>query len=379
MQQSRHLVLVASILTIAAAPPPPAKYDVQIRYKIDVLGKDRVDQYLDMIDFFKRAGFVRSADPPPEDTEAEDHRNPPIGGTIASDRARLLLSQPRVQVLRLLSEGKALPAKDQMVRVHLELSAGFDTERQMLLANQVRTVLREIGFQEGAIYNHQGYTRLVGALPAGQIDTILNDLRKTPKGADQPAPFRSGPPIRVVEVLPDMPILAGRPALPPVPPELDKINAELRPFVIDKAKANEPLRFEILLALSPAANDRSWMQPLRKAAPDHRPGRPRWPTGDRGCAVRRVDGAGRAPEVAALRLPRPPRPLFPVGGQLPEPAPLAADGPVQRRLQGEAAIGLPRCRRGRRLSRLGGTARSFPQGKAAHPRPDTRTQLRADC
>jgi hypothetical protein len=312
MQQSR-LLLLSGVLALvgsphastAAAPPPPAVYDVQIHYHVDGFGKERVYQFLDMTDYFKKAGFARADEP--DEREPEDPRNLPLRGTIASGKARQLLAEPHVRCIRLLPQGAKLPDdKAALVRVHLEMPSRYGAEQQQVLTEQIRRVLSAIGFKEGAVYDHRGYTRLVGAIPVGQIDTILNDLRKQEGGAKLPPPFANGPPIRVVEILPDMPQLPPRPTAPPSPLELDKQSADLRTLVADKMKAEEPLRFEAILALTPDAGDPDWKLPFRAApgvAVEGRLGPVVTVYGPRG----QVAALAARPEIVALRLPRAPR------------------------------------------------------------------------
>jgi hypothetical protein len=330
MQQSRPLTLFAILVVFSltgAAPPPPAVYDAQVHYSITGLGNQRIGQYFALTDYLKKSGFTRTDEP--DETEPEDPRNLPFNGTVPSAKARLLLADPRVQVIRLLPQGKKLADdKAALVRVHLELPTGYGAERQRLLTEQLRKVLKEIGFQEGAVYDHQGNTRLVGALPVGSIDTVLKDLRKHPAAEQLGPPFRSGPPVRVVEVLPDMPLPSPHPVTPLPPPELEKLSPELRQLVADKEKAKEPLRYEVILALTPDAGSRDWLRPFRAAAGETavegRLGQLVTVHGPRGDVV----PLAARPEVAGLRLPRPARPLFPPGDGEAEPAALARSGPV---------------------------------------------------
>jgi hypothetical protein len=348
MQQTRRLVFFAVVAAAlgcgveacrcaGAAPPPPAVYDVQIHYQVHGFGKEQVAQYFALTGFLKNAGFVRAD--VPDQREPEDPRNLPFRGTVPSDKARLLLGDPRVQCIRLMPQGAKLPDdKAALLRVHLELPSNLGTQRQIVLTDQVRRVLNEIGFKEGAVYDHHGYTRLVGALPVGQIDTVLNDLRKQPTGATLPPPFSIGPPIRVVEVLPTMPQLAPRPVSQLPPPELEKLSAELRQLVADKAKANEPLRFETILALTPDPEDREWIRMIRKLAPDvfieGRLGPMVTASGPRGQIV----ALAARPEVAAVRLPRPPRPWF-VDAKPAEGLPAATREAILQQLKGKIAKG----------------------------------------
>jgi hypothetical protein len=343
----RLLLFVIVVLTVTgAAPPPPAVYDVEIRYKIDGFGVQRIAQYYDMTRFFRSLGFKRLGNPSAkeeeliEDEEREDPRNPPLRGMIASANARKLLAERHVQIVKLMPEGAKSPDKDALVRVQLELQGNLGRVQQQQLSGQVRRVLNEIGFKEAAVYDHRDYTRLVGAIPYGQIDVILNDLRKYPKAADEPAPFASVQPIRVVEVMPDVPAPAPRSPPPPLAPELTNVGPELRLLLLDKDKAAEPLRFEIVLALAPNADDRAWMAPIRAVAPsvavEGRIGPIVTAYGPRGQAL----AIAALPDIAAVRLPRPPRPFL-AADKLPEPAPLYVVGKSSFKVSGELPPNYP--------------------------------------
>jgi hypothetical protein len=163
------------------APPPPAKYAVEIRYQIDAFRNERVRQYFEMMQYLKAIGFERDPAYLVPDLEPEDRTANRLSGTIPSARVPQLLQQRHVQTVRLLPEGKKLPAeKDQPVRVHLQLHGGLATDRQQMLCAQVLEVLQALGFRQAEGYDHRGWTRLVGTLPAGQVDVLLNDLRRLP-------------------------------------------------------------------------------------------------------------------------------------------------------------------------------------------------------
>src|ERR1700730_17499184 len=120
-----------------------------------------------------------------------------------------------VLLLPVETKDKELPA-DQAVGVRLELAAGFSPARQKELADQARVLLGLLGFKEAAAYDHRGlggkpFTRLVGTIPAGRLESLLKDLRGQPEGwfaprlalADLPAPLRNVNPILITEVLAD--------------------------------------------------------------------------------------------------------------------------------------------------------------------------------
>ena len=105
------------------APPPPAAYDVQIRYSIVAFRNERLVQYFEMMKYLKEAGFVRDPNEEVPDNEPEDSAATRLNGTIPADRARLLLGQRHVKTVRLSPKGAKFPAdKDAPVRVHLELA-----------------------------------------------------------------------------------------------------------------------------------------------------------------------------------------------------------------------------------------------------------------
>jgi hypothetical protein len=189
--------------TEPAAPPPPAKFDVTIRYSIDAVPAQRVPRFRAMLDYLKKYGFTRDEARAPEDEE-ENRAYTTLVGTVPGDKARALLTQRDVRALRLVPAGTALPAPDAPVRVQLELAAGprivpgrhlYDTatlrqiemdggadlQRQQLFADEVRRVVAKLGFVEAVGYDNRAHTRLLGTIPAGRLDALLNDLRLQPE------------------------------------------------------------------------------------------------------------------------------------------------------------------------------------------------------
>ena len=107
-----HLLIFAIAAPVRGppAPPPPAIYDVQIRYQINAYGNEHIAQYLNMARYFKEAGFVRDPDEVVPGDEAEDQRYDRMTGRIPSDKVPLLLDEPHVRVLQLLPKGVKPPA-----------------------------------------------------------------------------------------------------------------------------------------------------------------------------------------------------------------------------------------------------------------------------
>jgi hypothetical protein len=291
------------------APPPPAAYDVRIRYRIDAFRNEHVAQYAEMMRYLQAHGFRRAADEEVPENEAEDPQATLLHGTVPGRQALELLGERHVKSILLVPEGSKLPQdKDALVRVDLLLAGGFAPDRQRLLHEQAREVLASLNFREGVGYDNRGYTRLVGAIPAGQLDTLLTDLRRVKAGESQPAPFASVWPLRATLALPDMPPPSPRPRPPQVPPELVKLTADLREVVANAGQAAAPRRLEVLLAAAPSDDDRTWRRRLAG------PVTGLVIEGRVGALVTVLLPAARAaelaalPDVVAVRLPRVARP-----------------------------------------------------------------------
>jgi hypothetical protein len=163
-----------------AAPPPPPTYDVQIRYDIVARRNERVAQYLEMMRDLKRAGFVRDPDEFFEENEPENPRANRMRGTVPPDGVPQLLKQRHVRTIRLAPAGSKLPGADELVRVQIDLTAGLPADRQRALNQDARLVLTALGFREATGYDTRQNTRLVGLVPAKNLDALLLDLRRQP-------------------------------------------------------------------------------------------------------------------------------------------------------------------------------------------------------
>ena len=308
------------------APPPPPFYDVQIRYQINAFGNEHIAQYLAMTRYFKDAGFVRDPDEIVPDDEPEDQRDNRMTGRIASDKVRLLLGEPHVRVLQLLPKGIKPPAEaETLVRVDLQLAAGFTPDRQRLLPRQVREAIADLKFREAVGYDTRGDTRLLGAIPVGQLDALLSDVRKRP-AAPKLAPLQSVWPIRVVEVRPDLPTPSGRPATPPIAKGQEKIAPELRELLADAAKAAAPARLEVILARTPLAGELGYTGVLTLAAPglvvEGRLG----PLVTVRTTISQAPALAALPEVTEVRLPFAARPRLETAESVEGWEPLRASG-----------------------------------------------------
>jgi Subtilase family len=186
----RRIVLFVPVIVLLSAlpapaqpltPPPPESYDVLIRYQIEAQRNERVAQYLEMMRDLRRAGFVRDPDEAVDENEPENSRANRLRGVIAPERVLLLLKQRHIRTIALTPSGKKLPGAEELVRVHLDLTAGLPLDRQRLLYQQARDVLTSLGFQEATGYDHRHFSRFVGLIPVKNLDALVSDLRRQPQ------------------------------------------------------------------------------------------------------------------------------------------------------------------------------------------------------
>lgn len=296
-----------------AAPPPPKEYRVQIRYRIRAAGPERIGRYRALLRYLESLGFQREG---ALEDAAEDPDQTRMTGTIASRNALKILMDPHVQAILLLPQGFELPAEgDQPVKVQLRLKAGLPLDRQRLLADEVRSLLRELGFHEATGYDNRGHTRLVGTIPAGNLDLLLEDLRWQGSGwlaprvpvAELPTPLRGTWPLHVVEVTPEPAGLEPAKDVPP-PPEVSgapdpllKIARDLRAL----AAEDQPVRMEVILSATPARDDPSWRRELITAAPGTMIEGRLGPVVSLRASPKQAEAWARLPGVRTVRLPRP--------------------------------------------------------------------------
>ncbi len=276
MKTTRLLVAVVTVgfmasmsgrLAAAAplAPPPPAKYQIILRYDITAARDQHVVQYDAMIEHLKRLGFT--FDPPLEEAPATDREDPSknyLKGVVPSNHLLQILANTSVRTVLALPLGLEYPPKDgdKALRIRLELAGGFNADRERMLAEEVKAVLAFFNFREAPGYDHHGYTgqpfaRLAGTIPAARLEILLKDLRTQPAGwfaprvppQDVPAPMRNVIPIRIIEVLTDTePIAAVAVPQPRSPVFLDKISPELWAILNDKDAVQQTVRVELIFA-----------------------------------------------------------------------------------------------------------------------------------
>jgi hypothetical protein len=363
----RHrLLLLAAVVCSSSphagaaskTPPPPDEYRVKLRYHIPSARDQHVIHYDAMIKYLKSIGFKYKAGPP---SDREDPTKNSLTGTIASQSARKLLGNAHVAAVLLLPP-KFEPARPtDPVKVRIDLASGFSLTRQRILADQAAALLETLGFHEAVAYDHRGFTRLVGTLPAGQLDTLLRDLRAQPSGwlvpvvplKELPAPIRNVSPVLLTEVAPEP---AGTPPLRPLPtfqaPQkaLEKVSPDLRALVAQADQKRRRPRMEVILAVTPRPTDRAWRHHLEDAAPGLVIEGQLGPLVTVRARVGRVPKLAALAEVAVVRLPRAARP------QVVRPGVPAKDDKVLRGM-GVQEMGVPH--KGVRVAVIDGDFRGF--------------------
>lgn len=259
------------------APPSPKEYNVELRYQIYADLHQRITQFQDLVRYLESIGFRKK---PAADPKAEiaDPRQTRMEGTIAAGQVRQILLDRHMKALLLIPTGLKLPEDGpKPVKVQLELVSGLPIERQRLLADQVLDKLRLLDFRKAIGYDHRGHTRLVGWIPMGNLQVLLQDLRWQPADwlapeiplADVPVPLRNQSPILITEVLaepqgsPQEP-----PALAPFRPEdnSQKIAPNLRHLTAQE-EAVKATRMQVILTYTPDEFEITWRREIIVAAP----------------------------------------------------------------------------------------------------------------
>lgn len=303
----------------APRPVPPKTYDVQFRYRIRAGRNDRIVQYFNFLDFLNTVGFQK--DPGP-DNEPEDASLDRMTGKISSRNARRLLEDGRVKAILLFPAGYKLPEDGAApVKVQIEIVGGRSIETQRLFYEQVREQLARLGYKESFLYDHKGYTRLVGTVPAEEVATLLRDLRNQPAGwlapdtavKQLPEPLRDVSPLLVIEVIPEpdgVPAAKEAPEPVPVPKGQEKIAPELRRLLGGDGEGDKAERLQMILARTPSASDRTWQQPLLAAVPQLQMEGILGPYVSILLPLSKVTALAALPEVSLVRLPRSGTPLI---------------------------------------------------------------------
>jgi hypothetical protein len=311
------LLLLTAVPTAAQVkyPTPPAKYHVDLRYRIAAEQNQRVRDYRDLTAALGKIGFV--ADPrEDDDLDRFDPTAERLAGTIPAKDAAKLLDIPAVKTVLLRDAETPLPDDAKKpTHIRIRITPGLDLAEQRTFHGQVVAQLGRLGFVEFAGYDHFGYTVVRGVLPAGKVPDLLRDLRDQPSGwffseipRDQlNLPLRDLLPIRLVEVLKDVDLGTAVPPPAPLPEAIasPKYSLDLRSYLADPATAAKPIRAELVMNAEQPEGARALRELLRLRVPSAAM------EGVYGnFVVIRVPAAGelvklaQIPSVVTIRLPR---------------------------------------------------------------------------
>jgi hypothetical protein len=271
------LVLTAGPSLAQTYPAPPAKYHVDLRYKIATEQNQRVRDHKALMAALAKLGF--EADPREDaDLDQFDGTAERLAGTIPSAEAKGLLEIAAIKTSVLRDAATPLPDDTKKpVQIRIRIASGLDTVEQRTLHEQVVAQLGRIGFVEHTAYGHAGFSLVRGALPAGRVPDLLGDLRDQPSGwffseipRDQlNLPLRDILPIRQAEVLKDVDFGAVVAPPPPLPPAIasPKYSLDLAAYLADPAAIAKPLRVELILSEPLPDGARVFRELLRLRAP----------------------------------------------------------------------------------------------------------------
>ncbi|MFO0880531.1 MAG: hypothetical protein U0840_24560 [Gemmataceae bacterium] len=239
-------------------PPGPDAFNALVRYEILNYRSERVRAYFDFMKALKEIGFTRDPSNPPADDEPDNPQSEPILGSLPAGKVDALLALRPVRSVLLFPKGTKLPEKGARLRVQFALSSGYLPQTQRALFRQTVTVLaKDLGFIEAVGYDHRGYTKLLGSVPAENALRLLDDVRKLPSAVDVGAPLSNVTPLRLTIARPDWPAPSGRTPAPPVPEKEKKFTPELRTLLAGP-DADKSTRFEVILGWTPDEFDRGW-------------------------------------------------------------------------------------------------------------------------
>ena len=232
-------------------PPPPAKYDVQIRYRLGAGRDERAKQYRELEARLTSLGFVRTRRPG-DDLDILDPNAERFQGTLPPAAVLRLLDDPKIQTVLFqpapVNGGDPPPAPAASV-VRVGIPGGLQTTEQLKFHRQVVAQLGRLGFVEASGYDTRAplglvadgqsprglpYTLIRGTLPGANVPKLLKDIRREPAGwflADTPVDLLPSPlnavlPVKWVELLGAAPAVER--VADAVPPGQSKYTPDLR-------------------------------------------------------------------------------------------------------------------------------------------------------
>lgn len=155
-----------------------------------------------------------------------------------------------------------------------------ETAAQALIAKLPRNVLRfpliveeqllqQMAFHPAGAPYLEDLFKNVLASPKGPLlmSPLFNRLQTVQLESLLPLYFRGKSPIQVLELRPDIPLPSPVPPAEVVPADHLKLSPAVRRLLKDKAEADKPRRFEVLLDSVPGEQDRLWERLMIRAVP----------------------------------------------------------------------------------------------------------------
>jgi hypothetical protein len=142
---------------------------------------------------------------------------------------------------------------------------------------------------------------------------MLAQLRRSPAVVDLPILLKREAPVRVGDVLPEVPYPKERP-LPLIPPKgQEALTPELRALLADEAEAAKPRRMEVILSETPSPDDVEWQRNLRAVVPELAIEGRLGPLVTVTAPPAQMPALAAQPQVSTIRLPRSAQPrMIPV-------------------------------------------------------------------
>ena len=165
----------SSVSAQVVYPAKPESYDVEFRYRIRTDRDERIRQYRAMTADLDKLGFV-PARFPNDDLEIIDPLAELKSGTIPAKNAAALAELPAVKtvIVRKAGDKRSADAK-QPVQVRIAIPKNLTGREQRLLHEQTVAHLGLLGFVEAIGYQHDAFSTIRGAMPAGAVSKLLKD------------------------------------------------------------------------------------------------------------------------------------------------------------------------------------------------------------
>lgn len=261
----------------AKSPAAPAKYHVDLRYKIATEINQRVRDYRELTAALTKLGFI-----PVEREDADlDQFDPTaerLSGTIPSAEAKKLLEISAIKTSILRDAESKLP-DDAKAPVHIRvtIASGLSLPEQHVFHDQVAAQLSRLGFVEFTGYDHKQFSLIRGTIPAGKVPDLLGDLRDQPSGwffSEIPRdllnlPLRDILPVRQVEILKDVDLGPTAALSAPLPAAIasPKYSLDLQAYLSNPATGNQLLRVEAITSEPLPEGARNLRELLRLRVP----------------------------------------------------------------------------------------------------------------